>query len=180
MTTAADLDMRHCSHEDLPRIRQTLLDVHADAYADQMDDFHQRFPWFVDHWGGNPGFSCMIGYDGDEPVGFAYGAPATPEREWWREHLDPAPADPATFSVSELMVRPRWRKTGTARRLHHALVASRDEHLAVLLVDTTHPKVRTLYESWGYRPIGERQPFPDSPVYTVMLANLPLPNEGPA
>ncbi|CAM5655323.1 hypothetical protein ADL28_02500 [Streptomyces violaceusniger] len=25
----------------------------ADAYADAMDDeFNQRFPWFVDHWGG--------------------------------------------------------------------------------------------------------------------------------
>jgi hypothetical protein len=27
--------------------------VHADAFADQMDDdFHRRFPWFVDQWGG--------------------------------------------------------------------------------------------------------------------------------
>ncbi|GAA3804014.1 hypothetical protein GCM10022403_042460 [Streptomyces coacervatus] len=31
----------------------SLIDVHADAYADQMDDpIHQRFAWFVDHWTG--------------------------------------------------------------------------------------------------------------------------------
>jgi hypothetical protein len=39
------------------------------------DEFNQRFPWFVDHWGGNPGFDCVVAYDGAEPVGFAYGVP---------------------------------------------------------------------------------------------------------
>jgi GNAT superfamily N-acetyltransferase len=174
LTTPA-VDVRHFSHEDLPKIRQTLLDVHADVYADRTDEFEQRFPWFVDHWGGNPGFSCLIGYDGTEPIGFAYGAPGTPGREWWRGHLDPAPEKTRTFSVSELMVRTPWRKTGIAKRLHHGLLATRDEDLAVLLVDVTHPKVQALYESWGYRKVGEDQPFPDSPRYAVMLTGLPLP-----
>lgn len=173
--TRPDLEVRHYTHQDLPHIRQTLLDVHADAYADQMDDpFHQRFAWFVDHWGGNPGFSCLVAYDGQEPVGFSYGASADPGREWWRDHLDTAPDKSRTFSVSELMIRPKWRKTGTSERLHRALLDNRDEDLAVLLVDTTHPKVQALYEGWGYRKVGERQPFPDSPVYAVMLAELPL------
>lgn len=117
------------AHDDLPAIRQTLLDVHADAYAEAMDDpFVQRFPWFVDYWGGSHEFACVIGYDGAEPVGFAYGAPATPGREWWREHVSRPPlADDSTFSVSELMVRPKWRKTGAAARLHAALLESRPE-----------------------------------------------------
>ncbi|WP_435059577.1 GNAT family N-acetyltransferase [Streptomyces sp. bgisy060] len=171
LTTTVEL--RRFGHEDLPTIRQTLLDVHADAYADEMDDeFNQRFPWFVDHWGGHPGFACVIGYDGDEPVGFAYGAPAAPGREWWREHLSEPPADASTFSVSELMVRPAWRKTGTAERLHAALIEDRPEALAVLLVDPDHPKVEALYEAWGYRRIGNRQPFPDSPNFSVMLRDL--------
>ncbi|MEU3984628.1 GNAT family N-acetyltransferase [Streptomyces sp. NPDC026672] len=171
LTTAVEL--RRFTHEDLPTIRQTLLDVHADVYADSMTEFDERFSWFVDHWGGHPGYVCVIGYDGDEPVGFAYGAPAGEGREWWREHLPEPPADASTFSVSELMVRPRWRKTGTAKRLHEALIAGRPEALAVLLVDPDHPKVEALYETWGYRRIGTRRPFPDSPNFGVMLRLLP-------
>ncbi|TGG78495.1 N-acetyltransferase [Streptomyces albus] len=171
MTTTVQL--RRFTHPDLPAIRQTLLDVHADAYADTLNtEFTQRFPWFVDHWGSNPGFTCVIGYDEGEPVGFAYGAPATPGREWWRDAPIQPPADPSTFSVSELMVRPRWRKTGTAKRLHETLLEDRPEALAVLLVNPEHPKVEALYETWGYRRIGNRQPFPDSPNYAIMLRDL--------
>ncbi|MDX3855060.1 GNAT family N-acetyltransferase [Streptomyces sp. AK02-01A] len=174
MTSA--LELRHYSHDDLSEIRQTLIDVHADVHADRMadDDFRQKFPWFVDHWGGNPGFSCVIAYDGADVVGFAYGAPGAEGREWWREHLDPVPDKGRTFHFSELMVREQWRKTGAAERLHRALMDARNEDLAVLLVDVTHPKVEALYESWGYRRVGEDQPFPDSPVYAVMLVDLPL------
>ncbi|MFF7649240.1 GNAT family N-acetyltransferase [Streptomyces sp. NPDC007983] len=173
--SAADLDVRHFTHADLPEIRQTLIDLHNDAYADAMDDeFNQRFPWFVDHWGGRPGFACVIAYDGDEAVGFAYGAPGTPGREWWREHLDPAPERDLTFSYSELAVTPKWRKQGVSERLTRALLDKRAEDLVVLLVDVEHPRVQVLYESWGFRKVGEQQPFPDSPVFAVMLAELPL------
>ncbi|MEV7863182.1 GNAT family N-acetyltransferase [Streptomyces hirsutus] len=173
--SAADPDIHRFTHDDLPQIRQALIDVHSDAYADAMDDeFNQRFPWFVDHWGGNPDFVCVIAFDGEEPVAFAYGAPATPKREWWREHLKPAPEKHLTFSFSELAVRTTWRKTGTAERVTRALLEDRHEDLVVLLVDTEHPKVQRMYESWGFRKVGDRQPFPDSPLYAVMLAELPL------
>ncbi|MFI8833441.1 GNAT family N-acetyltransferase [Streptomyces afghaniensis] len=173
--SAADLVVRRYTHADLPQIRQTLIDIHADAYADAMDDeFNQRFPWFVDHWGGNPDFDCVIAWDGDEAVAFAYGAPATLKREWWREHMKAAPKKTRTFSYSELAVRTDYRKMGVAEVVTNALLDERDEDLAVLLVDITHPKVQELYESWGFRKVGERQPFPDSPVYAVMLAELPL------
>ncbi|MFF2165438.1 GNAT family N-acetyltransferase [Streptomyces sp. NPDC058175] len=170
--TTASIQLRLFGHDDLPQIRQLLLDVHADAYADDMTDFDERFPWFVDHWGGHPSFSCVIAYEDERPVGFAYGAPAKPGREWWREHLAPTPADDSTFSVSELMVVHLWRKTGTAERLHTALLADRPEALAVLLVDPDHPKVQALYENWGYRKIGNRQPFPDSPNFAVMIREI--------
>ncbi|AQS68556.1 GNAT family N-acetyltransferase [Streptomyces pactum] len=173
--SAADLDIRRFGHDDLPRIRQTIIDLHAEAAgSDRDDDFKKKFPWFVDHWGGNPDFACVIAYDGDEAVGFAYGAPATLGREWWREHLNPAPEKAVTFSYSELAVSPKRRKQGVAHALSRALLEDRPEDLAVLLVDVTHPRVQALYESWGFRKIGERQPFPDSPVYAVMLAELPL------
>ncbi|NEA48148.1 GNAT family N-acetyltransferase [Streptomyces sp. SID10815] len=173
--SAADLVVRRYSHSDLTMIRQTLIDVHADAHADAMgDEFNQRFPWFVDHWGGNPDFVCVIVWDGDEAAAFAYGAPATPQREWWREHVKPAPEKDRTFAYSELAVRMKYRKKGVAELATRALLDGRREDLVVLLVDIEHPRVQALYESWGFRTVGERQPFPDSPVYAVMLADLPL------
>ncbi|MEU3405642.1 GNAT family N-acetyltransferase [Streptomyces sp. NPDC006670] len=166
-------EIRRYHHADLGSIRQTLLDVHEDAYADRRhEEFVQRFPWFVDHWGGNPGFSCVIAWQGPIPVGFSYGAPATPGREWWQGHLDTPPERPDTFSVSELMVRPKWRKTGLGPRLHDALLEGRPEALAVLTVDTKRPRLQAMYERWGYRKIGENQPFADSPVYAVMMKGL--------
>ncbi|MFE9610380.1 GNAT family N-acetyltransferase [Streptomyces sp. NPDC006012] len=148
MTAATDL--RLYGHADLPDIRQTLLHVHADAYADRIhEEFVQRFPWFVDHWGGRAGFACVIAYEGGEPVGFTYGSPAEPGREWWREYLDPAPADASTFAVSELMVRPKWRKRGLGERLHTALFDGRGEAMAVLTVDTKRPRLQAMYEGWG-------------------------------
>lgn len=168
-------EVRHFTREDLPEIRQALLDVHRDAYADAMDDeFNQRFPWFVDHWGGHPEFACVIAFDADEPVAFAYGAPARPGREWWREHVDPAPEKDRTFSYSELAVVTRFRRTGTAELVTRALLGSRTEDLAVLLVDTEHPRVQALYESWGFRKVGRQRPFADAPVFAVLLAGLPL------
>ncbi|MGW1277380.1 N-acetyltransferase family protein [Streptomyces tsukubensis] len=172
---AAALEIRRFTHDDLPQIRQTLIDIHADAWAGAMDDdFNQRFPWFVDHWGSNPDFACVIAFDGETAAGFAYGAPAPPYREWWREHLKPAPKPDRTFAYSELAVRVKYRKTGTAELLSRMLLGSRDEDLAVLLVDTEHPRVQALYESWGFRKVGRRRPFPDSPLYAVMLSELPL------
>ncbi|MFF3242980.1 GNAT family N-acetyltransferase [Streptomyces sp. NPDC002870] len=167
------IELRHYRHEDLPAIRQTLLDVHATIPEYSPDDpFSQRFPWFVDHWGAHAEFTCVIGYAGDNAIGFAYGAPLNEGREWWRDHLKPAPEKARTYAVSELMVRPEWRKTGVADRLHQALLANLKEDIAVLLVDTTHAKVQARYEGWGYRKVGERQPFADSPVFAVMVKPL--------
>lgn len=173
MELTSVIELQHYAHEDLPAIRQTLLDVHAQIPEYPPDDlFNQRFPWFVDHWGRSPDFSCVVGYDDEEVVGFAYGAPLAEGREWWRDHLEPAPEKSRTYAVSELMVRPEWRKTGVSERLHQTLLADLKEDLAVLLVDSMHPKVQFRYESWGYRKVGEKQPFADSPVFAVMVKPL--------
>ncbi|MFE5595155.1 GNAT family N-acetyltransferase [Streptomyces sp. NPDC056549] len=139
-----------------------------------LERFHsrERFAWFVDHWSSNPAFTCVIGYDGTEPVGYAYGAAQTPEKEWWRAYVTETPADPSTYAVAELMVRTAWRKTGTSETLHEALVTGRPEALTVLLVDTTHPKVQATYERGGYKQVGTQKPFDDSLVYAVMLREL--------
>lgn len=179
------IDHRRFTHADLPDIRATLLAVQADVYADVMESqpFRQRFAWFVDNWGSHAGFDCVIAYDADDAdnaaqeqgvaIGFSYGAPATPGKEWWRKHWTTVPdGDTSTFHLSELMLRPRWRKRALSAPLHDALLAKRPEAFASLTVDVTHPKVQALYESWHYFKVGENQPFADSPVYAVMVKDL--------
>jgi hypothetical protein len=60
MTPAQDFRVHRFVHDDLPQIRQTLSDVHDDVYAGSTDEFDQRLPWFVDHWGGHPGFAHRL------------------------------------------------------------------------------------------------------------------------
>ncbi|MEU1630374.1 GNAT family N-acetyltransferase [Streptomyces sp. NPDC020096] len=171
--------LKHYSRADIDSIRELLLDIHDEAHATQEDGkdpfrARERFAGFVDHWSSRDGFLCTIAYAGDEPIGYAYGAPSTPGREWWRE-TDYTPADDrsSTYALSELLLRPKWRKTGAAQQIHAGHLAERSEHLAVLLVDATHPKVRGLYEDWGYAKVGEQKPFEDSPVFDVMVKRLP-------
>ncbi|WP_367137714.1 MULTISPECIES: hypothetical protein [Streptomyces] len=70
------------------------------------------------------------------------------------------------------MVRRPWRGTGTAQRIHEELLSGRPEQRVTLLVDPAHPKVKALYERWGYRYIGDQRPFPDAPVYATMVRAL--------
>ncbi|MFJ9613155.1 hypothetical protein [Streptomyces noursei] len=67
--------------------------------------------------------------------------------------------------------RARWRDPGTARRIHDALLADRDEAYVSLMVNPAAGggKVHRLYETWGYADIGESRPSAASPVLTVMI-----------
>lgn len=53
------------------------------------------------------------------------------------------------MAVKEIGVRPRWRKTGTARRIHDTLLAAREEPYVTLVVNAAagDGKVHALYQS---------------------------------
>ncbi|MES4906361.1 MULTISPECIES: GNAT family N-acetyltransferase [unclassified Streptomyces] len=180
-TSPTTVELRRYGREDLNAIGQTLTDVYAEVYADRISDpffsierFEERLEGHVsrDPW------EVVIGWDGDEPVGYAYGTPLPPRSRWWAGMLEPLPEEMTredgtrTMALCELMVRSPWRKTGTAHRIHEELLSGRAEERVTLLVEPTHPKVKALYESWGYENIGDQQPFPDAPVYATMLRVL--------
>ncbi|MFE5097362.1 GNAT family N-acetyltransferase [Streptomyces sp. NPDC056638] len=182
MTT--DIELRHYTTHQAAHLRPLLLDMYAEVYAKaaETDPFCavDRFAEGLDSWMARPGWSCIIGYDNGQPAGYAYGAPLPPGSRWWGGLLTTVPADTIaetgtrTYALSELMVRTPWRKTGTAQRLHDALLAPRPEQRATLLVDQDHPKVHTLYESWGWQTLGDLRPrIPDAPLFHAMLLSLP-------
>ncbi|MER6380741.1 GNAT family N-acetyltransferase [Streptomyces sp. NPDC001127] len=169
------MDLKHYGQEDAKDIRTMLLDIHDAVYEGMSGTFdsRERFAQFVDGWSGRDGWVCVIGFDEGEPVGYAYGAPFSPGG-WWRGSERPVALGPEerAFALSELMVMPRWRKTGSSLKLHEALLSGRDEEAVTLFVDVSHPKVVALYESWGYEKVDQSKPYDDSPTYAVMLKRL--------
>jgi GNAT superfamily N-acetyltransferase len=180
MTTHAEIDLQHYGHADAAAIRELLLGVHDEVYEGSDDPLAGRdaFARFVDHWSARDGFACVVAYDRGQPVGYAYGAPLSLATTWWGKVTPPLPeaftaeTGARTFALSELMVRAPWRGTGTAQRIHDALMTSRKEQRATLLVHKEHGKVRDLYEGWGYRTVGEAVPFEGAPDLCAMVLTL--------
>ncbi|MEU9621639.1 MULTISPECIES: GNAT family N-acetyltransferase [unclassified Streptomyces] len=179
----AAIELRHYTTHQAAQLRPLLLRVYAEVYAEaaQSDPFCaiDRFAEGLDNWSARPGWSCVVGYDDGQPVGYAYGAPLLPGSRWWGGLLTDVPPDTIaetgtrTYALSELMVRTPWRKTGTARQLHDALLTPRPEQRATLLVVQDHPKVHTLYKSWGWKTLGDLRPrIPNAPLFHTMLLDL--------
>lgn len=168
------IEIRHDSHQNAAGLRELILDIHAEVHADSEDAFRrrERFAQFVDAWSAHENWRCVIGYDGGERVGFAYGASFRPGGWWKGSPLPDGYGETRSFALSELMVRDKWRKTGASTALHDGLLDKCDEVRATLLVDSEHDKVQSLYESWGYRKIQEQRPFADSPLFAVMVRDL--------
>ncbi|MER6690357.1 GNAT family N-acetyltransferase [Streptomyces minutiscleroticus] len=166
---------------DLGDIRQRLLDVYAEIYADRLDEEFHSLARFDERLGWNaevPGFTAVVGHIANTPVGYAYGCTLQADTRWWNGLRTPAPSDATTetgartFALSELMVTEAHRGTGVAHRIHDELLRDRPEERVTLLVERDHPSVRALYESWGYEWFGEALPFPDAPLYDSLM--LPL------
>ncbi|MFI0264778.1 hypothetical protein ACH4OW_37955 [Streptomyces sp. NPDC017056] len=109
-----------------------------------------RFAQGLGVWGPRPGWMCVVGYDGDQAVGYACGALLAVGAPWWGGLLagvDPNTVEETggrTYALSELMVGVPWRMTGVFKQLYDALLEGRTEERARLLVDQRHPKVRAL------------------------------------
>ncbi|MEV0276082.1 GNAT family N-acetyltransferase [Streptomyces sp. NPDC050610] len=169
------MELTRYGSKDARDVRTMLLDIHDEAYAGDSDEFHSRgrFAEFVDAWSSKDTWACVVGFEDGEPVGYAYGALFSPGG-WWRGVEAPSwlTADTQVFALSELMVVPKWRKTGASAQIHDALVEDQEAYAATLFVDSAHPKVGSLYEGWGYRKIAETRPFEDAPLYAVMVKDL--------
>ena len=157
MTTAPAIELR--TFTTLDTVRGDLLDVYADVRAPLLHE---------------PGFTAVLAYADGHPVGYAYGNTIEHGDRYW-QRTSPAPAETYTersaVALKEIGVRPTWRKTGTARRIHDALLTTREEPYVTLMVNPVagDGKVHALYRSWGYEDIGRSQPSPASPVLTVMI-----------
>lgn len=128
-----------------------------------------------------PGFRLVTAHLGDDLVGYALWHTLPRLTRWWDGLLTP-PDDPRllaedgrrTFACVDMTVRPACRGRGYAHLLHDALLADRPEPCAALVVEPDNIPLRTAYRAWGWRPVGDLRPAPDSPTHLAMLHDLPL------
>ncbi|KOV86840.1 acetyltransferase [Streptomyces sp. NRRL WC-3618] len=174
MTTAAT-DLR--TFTTLDTARGDLLDVYADVRAPLLHLPNYAVTAFgerLERHSTEPGFTAVLAYADGYPVGYAYGNTIEHGDRYW-QRTSPAPAHEYTerlaVALKEIGVRTQWRGTGTARLLHDAFLAARDEPYVTLMVNPAagEGKVHALYRSWGYEDIGQSQPSPASPNLTVMI-----------
>ncbi|GAA3298475.1 GNAT family N-acetyltransferase [Streptomyces cinereospinus] len=175
MTTPSAIELR--TFTILDPVRADLLDVYANVRAPLLHLPNYAITAFgerLDRHGAEPGFATVLAYAGGHPVGYAYGNTIEHGDRYW-QRTSPPPAERYTerpaVALKEIGVRPAWRGTGTARRIHDALLATREEPFVTLMVNPAagDGKVQALYASWGYEDIGRSRPSPASPVLTVMV-----------
>ncbi|MER7000150.1 GNAT family N-acetyltransferase [Streptomyces sp. NPDC000410] len=175
MTAARIIELR--TFTVLEPVRGELLDVYAEVRAPLLHMPNYAVTAFgerLDRHGSESGFVAVLAYADGHPVGFAYGNTVGHGDRYW-QRTSPTPAEQYTecpaLALKEGGVRPAWRGTGTARRIHDALLAESAEAYVTLMVNPAagDGKVHELYRSWGYEDIGQSQPSPASPVLTVMI-----------
>ncbi len=175
MTSAPTTELR--THTDLGPIRGDILDTYAEVRAPLLHLPNYAVTAFgerLDRHSTELGFAAVLAYAEGAPVGYVYGNRIEHGDRYW-QRTAPEPSQKYTgqpaVALKEIGVRPAWRKTGTAKALHDAFLAARDEPYVTLMVNPAagDGKVHALYRSWGYQDIGQSQPSLASPVLTVMI-----------
>lgn len=176
MPTSQFVARRYRSSE-FPEVEKLLIEIYGEVYAERLADPFFSVRSFSERLRAHSypkSWEAVVGYDGDNPIGYAYGSSLSAGSGWWsgvNQPLDPAFTEETghrTLALFELMIRKPWRGRGLARWVHDELVDVRHEERVSLGVECDHPKVMSLYERWGYRSVGKEQPLPDAPFYYLM------------
>jgi GNAT superfamily N-acetyltransferase len=128
-----------------------------------------------------PGFVLAEARHGGYLVAYASGLPLRPSTSWWKDLTTELPDNVTaeypgrTFALTELLVRPSWRRQGVGRALHDLILDGRAEERATLTVPPGAAAAQAAFRSWGWRRLARtRGQGADAPVLDVLLTGLPL------
>lgn len=167
-----------------------ILPVYAAAHHDL-----QHNPWFhpdqfwrrlVDLYAPGQDFELVAGRLDGQVVGYAFGSPRFGDDELWQKSRDTfpgleLPAEPQPIYIfREFAVHPEQQRQGVGRQLHDALLEPRPEPLASLLVRKDNEPAQAAYRAWGWRRLGDQQPFPDSPVFDQLVLGMAVNRRQPS
>jgi GNAT superfamily N-acetyltransferase len=160
-----------------------MLRVYLASHHDQ-----QHNPWFgpgpfwqrlVELYAPDHGFGLVAAWRDETMVGYAFGSPMGKPQEIWGMVRSAMPDVAVTateepiYFFREFAVDPSCQGKGYGRLLHDQLLGTRPERLAHLLVRQDN-LAKAAYVHWGWRIVGQVQPFEDSPVMDAMVLRLPV------
>lgn len=188
MSSGPALEFRRCDEQAARAARGTVEEIYQDAYGeaiasgdpfDAPEAFMHRFDAYTSR---GRGFDLVIAFVDGEPAGQAWGWPLGPGSGWWdglESEPEPGFTDEAdgtrTFALSEIMVRRELTGQGIAHALHDELLRHRHEKRATLLAEPDNTRAYRAYLRWGWRQVSRlRPPWPDAPLFDVLILPLPL------
>lgn len=161
-----------------------ILPVYEEVYAEppycegprEVAEFLDR----LDDQLNRPGFRLAIAAADAAVIGFSFGFLLPADTHWWTDELKPLPDEfthengQRTFAIIELAVRARFRRRGVGSRLH-ATLSDRLTAERITLAVRPEPEAapaRAAYVAWGYRKVGQAQPWYGAPIYDTMMLDL--------
>ncbi|MGH3919381.1 MAG: GNAT family N-acetyltransferase [Pseudonocardiaceae bacterium] len=188
MTAAKpDIDLRHYTGHKFSAIRNIAIDLYREAFGHEIDEPFwsvEKYSHRLERHATMSGFSAVVAYTNDKPIGFAYGITLPATTRWWAT-IQPPLTDPAftredghrTLALFEVIVRPEHQGHGIGRRIHDELLSTRSEQRVTIATHHGNTHARTTYTSWGYHHVGTRQPTPPAPLLDVYLRDRVYPEK---
>src|SRR5215472_1562858 len=160
-----------------------LRGLYREVYAEPPYEWgEEHADLFVERFkvqAGQAGFALVEARQGAELVGVAFGVTLRPTTPWWRNLVEPLPAEVTeerqgrTFAVVELLVRKPWRRQHVAEAMHDLLLSNRSEERATLTVLPEAIPAQRAYAKWDWQQVGQkRNPLPGAPVFDVLVKQL--------
>jgi ribosomal protein S18 acetylase RimI-like enzyme len=160
-------------------------ELYAEVYAEppyyegpaEVEDFTSSWSKMIDQ----RDFRLVVARRADEPIGFALGYQLGAQTKWWDGAMTPLPHEiiaehpGRTFAIIEIAVRRPYRRRGVGCLLHTHLTAGLTEKRITLAVRPEAPAPQHAYRSWGYQTVGQVRPFPDDPIYDIMIKQICVP-----
>jgi GNAT superfamily N-acetyltransferase len=180
----SSIELQRYTDRDFDEVRSIFIDLYTEVFFHEIENPFwsvENFTQRIDRHRAIPGFTAIVAYHRNEPIGYAYGITLPATTHWWST-IQPPLTDSSftyedghrTFAVFEVIVRHKWQNQGIGRRIHERLLSERPEQRVTIATHQGNTQARKTYLRWGYEHIGTRQPTPSSPVLDVFARSVRL------
>jgi GNAT superfamily N-acetyltransferase len=163
----------------LDELRELYREVYAEPPYEWGEEHAELFVERFNVQARQEGFALVAARQGEELVGLAFGVTLQPTTPWWRNLVEPLPAELTeerpgrTFALVEMLVRKPWRRQHVAETMHELLLSNRSEERATLTVLPEAIPAQRAYAKWGWQRVGQkRNPLPGRAVFDVMVKQI--------